>query len=45
VHEAVIVVRRREIYRLDLQSTPDRLAQDQRQLDAMIRSWRWEAIR
>jgi len=45
VHEAVIVVRSREIYRLDLQSTPDRLAQDRRQLDAMIRSWRWEAIR
>jgi hypothetical protein len=45
VHEAVIVVRRREIYRLDLQSTPDRLAQDRRQLDAMIRSWRWETIR
>jgi hypothetical protein len=45
VHEAVIVVRRREIYRLDLQTTPDRLAQDRRQLEAMIRSWRWEAIR
>jgi hypothetical protein len=45
VHESVIVVRRREIYRLDLQSTPDRLTQDRRQLDAMIRSWRWEAIR
>ncbi len=45
VREAFIVVRRREIYRLDLQSTPDRLVQDQRQLDAMIRSWRWETIR
>jgi hypothetical protein len=45
VHEAVIVVRSREIYRLDLQSTPDRLEQDRRQLDAMIRSWRWETIR
>jgi hypothetical protein len=45
VHEAVIVVRRREIYRLDLQSTPERLTQDRRQLDALIRSWRWEAIR
>jgi len=45
VHEAVIVVRSREIYRLDLQTTPDRLAQDRRQLEAMIRSWRWEAIR
>ena len=45
VHEAVIVVRRREIYRLDLQSTPERLAKDRRQLDAMVRSWRWEPIR
>lgn len=45
VHEAVLVVRSREIYRLDLQSTPERLAQDRRLLDAMIRSWRWEAIR
>jgi hypothetical protein len=45
VHETVIVVRAREIYRLDLQSTPDRLAQDRRQLEAMIRSWRWEAVR
>lgn len=45
VHETVIVVRRREIYRLDLQSTLDRFAQDRRQLDAMIRSWRWETIR
>jgi len=45
MHEAVIVVRSREIYRLDLQSTPDRFVQDRRQLNAMIRSWRWEAIR
>jgi len=45
VHEAIIVVRSREIYRLDLQSTPDRLAQDQRQIEAMMRSWRWETIR
>jgi len=45
VHEAVIVLRSREIYRLDLQSTPDRLAQDRRWLEAMMRSWRWEAIR
>lgn len=45
LHETVIVVRSREIYRLDLQSTPERIAQDRRLLDAMIRSWRWEAIR
>jgi hypothetical protein len=45
VHEAVIVVRSREIYRLDLQTTADRLGQDRRQLEALIRSWRWEAIR
>ena len=45
IHDAVIVVRNREIYRLDLQSAPDRYDEDRRQLEAMIRSWRWETIR
>jgi len=45
VHEEIIVLRNREIYRLDLQTTPDRYAQDVRYLNAMLRSWRWEAIR
>ncbi len=42
VHEAVIVIRSREIYRLDLQSTPDRLSQDRRQLEVIDPlGWRW----
>lgn len=44
VHEEVIVLRNREIYRLDLQTSPDRYAADLRLLDAMLRSWRWEAL-
>jgi hypothetical protein len=39
------VLRNREIYRLDLQSTPERYGQDVRYLDAMLKSWRWEALR
>ena len=45
VHEEIIVLRNREIYRLDLQSTPERYAQDVRYLNAMLKSWRWEAVR
>ena len=41
VFEAIIVVRRREIYRLDLQTRPDRLRQDEASLEAMAGSWRW----
>lgn len=44
VHEEIIAVRRREIYRLDLQSTPDRLASDERALNALLQSWRWEPV-
>lgn len=43
VHEEIIAVRNREIYRLDLQSTPERFDRDRRQLDALLESWRWEA--
>lgn len=43
-HEEVIALRRREIYRLDLQTTPERLAADSRVLDALVRSWRWEPV-
>lgn len=39
--ESIVVVRRREIYRLDLQTQMSRLSQDQRTLDAMARSWSW----
>lgn len=42
VHEAVVAVRRREIYRLDLQTTPQRAEVDARLLSALVRSWRWE---
>lgn len=45
VHEAIIAVRRREIYRLDLQTTPERLPGDARMLSALADSWRWEAVR
>src|ERR1035441_249667 len=45
IHEEIIVLRNREIYRLDLHSTPERYAKDLQQLNALLRSWRWEAIR
>jgi len=45
MHEEIIVVRNREIYRLDLQSSPGRFQRDLRQLETMLRSWRWEALR
>jgi hypothetical protein len=45
VHEEIIALRNREIYRLDLQSTPERYAQDVRYLNALLKSWRWDAIR
>jgi hypothetical protein len=44
IHDDVIVVRNREIYRLNLQSVPERYAADVKLLDAMLRSWRWQAI-
>jgi hypothetical protein len=44
VHDDVIVMRNREIYRLDLQSVPERYAADVKALNAMLRSWRWQAI-
>ncbi len=44
-HEEIIALRRREIYRLDLQTTPERLDADGRVLDALVRSWRWESLR
>jgi hypothetical protein len=45
IHEEIIALRNREIYRLDLQSTPERYAQDVRYLNALLKSWRWEAVR
>ena len=43
IHDDVIVVRNREIYRLNLQSVPERYAADVKLLDAMLRSWRWQS--
>jgi hypothetical protein len=45
IHEEIIALRNREVYRLDLHSTPDRYANDVRSLNAMLKSWRWEAVR
>jgi len=42
VHEEVIVLRNREIYRVDLQSSPQRYAADLDQLNALLSSWHWE---
>lgn len=43
--DSVIVVRDREIYRLDLQSVPQRVSADESLLEQMLRSWRWVAVR
>jgi hypothetical protein len=45
VHEEAIVVRNREIYRVDLQSTPERYAADLRVFNALLKSWHWEKPR
>lgn len=45
IHDEIIVLRNREIYRLDLQSTPERYDRDVRALNAIAKSWRWETIR
>jgi hypothetical protein len=44
VHDDVIVVRNREIYRVDLQTVPERHAADVKVLQALLRSWRWAPI-
>jgi hypothetical protein len=44
IHDDVIVVRNREIYRLNLQSVPERYAADVKVLEAMLRSWRWQPV-
>jgi len=43
-HADVIVIRNREIYRLNLQTVPARYADDIKRLDAMLKSWRWQAL-
>lgn len=42
IHHDVIVMRNREIYRVHLQSVPERYAADVSLLDAMVHSWHWE---
>jgi hypothetical protein len=44
IHDDVIVMRNREIYRLNLQSVPERYASDIKLFDAMLRTWRWRPI-
>ncbi len=44
IHDDVIVVRNREIYRLNLQSLPQRYARDVKVLEAIVRSWRWQGV-
>jgi len=44
LHEGFIVLRNREIYRLELQTVPQRSAQDEALLDTMQRSWHWVAV-
>lgn len=41
VFESIIVVRNREIYRLDLQTRANRLREDEALLEAMAGSWSW----
>jgi hypothetical protein len=42
VHDDVIVLVNREVYRLNLQTTPERYTADVQILNAMLRSWRWQ---
>lgn len=44
IHDDVIVVRNREIYRLNLQSVPGRYANDVKVLEGLLRSWRWQGV-
>lgn len=43
IHDDVIVMRRREIYRVDLQTVPSRFASDVKILEAMLPTWQWVA--
>jgi hypothetical protein len=45
IHDDVIVMRRREIYRVDLQTVPERYAQDVKLLEDIVRSWRWVPVK
>jgi hypothetical protein len=41
IHDQVLVLVNREIYRLDLQTVPERYDADVKVLNAMLQSWRW----
>jgi hypothetical protein len=41
IHDQVIVMVNREIYRLDLQTVPERYDDDVRVINAMLQSWQW----
>lgn len=45
VHEELIVVRNREIYRVDLQSSAEHYEEYRAGLLTLWRSWRWEPLR
>jgi hypothetical protein len=42
IHDQVIVMVNREIYRLDLHTVPQRYDDDVKVLNAMLQSWQWE---
>ena len=44
VHDDLIIVRDREIYRIDLQTVPSRYDADRHIMEALWHSWRWVPI-
>ncbi|MGH8143977.1 MAG: hypothetical protein ACREU2_15860 [Steroidobacteraceae bacterium] len=44
IHDEVIVMRRREIYRVELQTVPSRYASDVKILEAMLPTWEWVGV-
>jgi hypothetical protein len=42
IHDQVIVMLNREIYRLDLQTVPERYTDDVNVLNQILQSWRWQ---
>ena len=44
LHDGFIALRNREIYRLELQTVPERSARDEALLEAIQRSWHWVSV-
>jgi hypothetical protein len=44
IHEDVIVFVNREVYRLNLQTVPERYAADVKVFNQILRSWHWEKL-